>query len=165
MLTLSDKLSVIDIRRNKGDENMIKELNLTMQSEGCKLSAYLDSEGIPTIGWGSIWIDGRRVKLGDSITQEKANSMLEDYFLKEVKPTLDKLPSYITDNQKEALTSLIYNWNSSGFLKSKLYQAIIKKDKAEIIRQWDYGFKNDENGLYIRRIKELALFVPDFVKW
>lgn len=141
------------------------ELELVKRFEGCRLKAYLDTEGIPTIGWGSIWIDGRRVQMTDEITQEKADKMLIEYYKKEIEPTINKLPEYITDNQKKALISLIYNWNAQGFLQSKLYKAILSKDKAGIIRQWDYGFKNDQNGLYIRRIKELDVFVSDFPKW
>lgn len=145
---------------------MVNEyLKFIKDSEGIRLEAYLDTKGIPTIGWGSIWLSGRRVVMGDKITQEQADSMLDDYYRKEIEPTINKLPSYITTNQKKALVSLIYNWNANGFLNSKLYQAILRKDKATIIREWDFGFKDNQNGLYTRRIEELALFVPDYKQW
>lgn len=133
--------------------------------EGCHLSAYKDPKGIWTIGWGNIMLDGVPVQPGDKITQEKADKMLANYVQKEIVPTLNKLPSYITVHQKEALASLIYNWNAAGFLKSKMYQAILRKDKAEIIRQWDFGFKDNLNGLFKRRTEEVYIFFQDIEKW
>lgn len=138
---------------------------LIKKYEGCRLEAYQDPKGIWTIGWGSIWIDGRRVQHGDKITQAKADMMLCEYIKSELLPTLDNLPGYVTSSQKIALASLIYNWNAADFKKSRLYMAIIRQDKAEIIRQWDFGLKNNLNGLFKRRTEELFLFFQDIDKW
>ena len=45
---------------------------LTQRFEGCKLVAYPDSNGIPTIGWGHT----AGVQLGDTCTQEEADGWL-----------------------------------------------------------------------------------------
>lgn len=139
--------------------------SLIKKYEGCHLRAYLDPRGIATIGWGSIWFDGRRVNMGDSITQEKADNMLVEYLNKEVSPILDNLPKYITESQKIALASLIYNWNAQGFKNSQLYKAIMTKNRPEIWKQWDFGIKNDLGGIFKRRAEELFLFMQDIDKW
>lgn len=47
------------------------------KEEGLRLKAYLDDAGVPTIGYGTIiFEDGRKVKLGDSISKEVAESLL-----------------------------------------------------------------------------------------
>ena len=55
--------------------------------EGLKLEAYEDSAGIPTIGYGTIRIDGKPVKLGMKITAEQA----EQYLLADVEKFVAKL--------------------------------------------------------------------------
>ena len=53
-------------------------IELVKKWEGCKLHAYLDGGGVPTIGYGHT--DG--VKLGDVCTQEQAEKWLkEDYWM------------------------------------------------------------------------------------
>ena len=44
--------------------------------EGLELEAYEDSAGIPTIGYGTIRIDGKPVKMGMKITAEQAEQYL-----------------------------------------------------------------------------------------
>ena len=47
------------------------------QKEGSKLTAYLDQAGVPTIGYGSLYlINGKKVRLGDKISQSNADYML-----------------------------------------------------------------------------------------
>lgn len=136
--------------------------NLIKKQEGFSEVAYLDSKGIPTYGYGSTYRpDGTRVQLGDTITKEKAEALLNNYLIKEVYPVIDGMKINFTQDQKDALSCLIYNWNAKGFKNSKLYQAIIKKDWANVCREWDYGFKNNLKGLYKRRTEELYLFIKD----
>ena len=48
--------------------------------EGLKLSAYKDSAGIPTIGYGNItYENGVKVKMGEKITQDRADKLFQ-YF-------------------------------------------------------------------------------------
>lgn len=48
-------------------------LHLTEQFESCRLLAYLDSKGVPTIGWGHT----AGVHLGMTCTQEQADTWLK----------------------------------------------------------------------------------------
>lgn len=73
-------------------ENGIK---LIKQFEGCRLKAYKDSIGIPTIGYGHTYL----VKLGDVITQAQADLYLRE----DVKNAEAQVMKY----------DKIYNWNQN----------------------------------------------------
>ena len=49
-------------------------LNLIKEFEGCRLEAYLDPAGVPTIGYGHT----SGVKMGQVITQNTADEYLRD---------------------------------------------------------------------------------------
>lgn len=136
---------------------------LIKKHEGFSEYPYLCPNGIPTIGYGiTVYPDGRKVSMNDKpITEEYAEALLNDYCIRYVYPVFNKIPYLLTENQRQALSSLIYNWNMKGFLKSKLYKAICEKNYAEICKQWDYGFKNNLKGLFKRRTEELYLFMKD----
>lgn len=135
---------------------------LIKKFEGYSDKAYVCPKGVLTIGYGNTtWEDGTPIKFGDTIDRKRAEKLLTEYIKKEVDPVFKKIPYSLTDAQKDALRSLIYNWNLSGFLKSKLYKAICAKDLAEICRQWDFGFKNNLLGLFKRRTEELYMFIKD----
>ena len=80
--------------------------------EGCHLNAYLCPAGVPTVGWGSIrYPGGVRVKLGDSITQRRADELLM-LEVEETAETLSETIPYWDDmnvNQHSALISFGYN--------------------------------------------------------
>lgn len=135
---------------------------LIKKFEGYSSKAYVCPKGVLTIGYGNTtWEDGTPIKFGDTIDRKRAEKLLTEYIKKEVDPVFKKIPYSLTDAQKDALRSLIYNWNLSGFLKSKLYKAICAKDLSEICRQWDFGFKNNLLGLFKRRTEELYMFMMD----
>ena len=137
-------------------------MHLIKKYEGLRLQAYKCPMGIWTIGYGNTsYPDGRPVAEGDIITKEYAEALLTDYLIKNVYPVFGKFPFKLTEGQKDAISSLVYNWNMGGFLKSKLYQAICAKNWAEVCREWDFGFKNGLLGLFKRRTEELALFMRD----
>ena len=133
--------------------------DLIKKYEGCRLTSYLDPLGIPTIGYGNTFIDGKPVKLGMTISKTEADMLLENWVKTEIVPHIKHLN--LKPKQQEAITSLIYNIGLSAFLKSKLYMAIKNDDYAEICRQWDFGFKNNLKGLFKRRTEELYLFISE----
>lgn len=136
--------------------------SLIERHEGFRDRAYLCPRGIWTIGFGNTtWPDGRPVKKGDTITREKALAMMRDYIIKNVDPVFDKIPYTLTEDQRDAIRSLVYNWNAKGFLASKLFKAICTKDWTNICREWDFGFVNNLPGLFKRRTEELYMFVKD----
>ena len=130
--------------------------------EGFRPQAYKCPAGVWTIGYGTtVYPDGTPVKKGDQITQERAEAYLNDYLIKNVRPLFDKIPYTLTQNQEDAICSLVYNIGKGAFLKSKLFAAIVARNFPEICRQWDFGFKQNLKGLFKRRTEELYLFMKD----
>lgn len=137
-------------------------VGLIKKYEGLRLQAYKCPAGVLTIGYGNTsYPDGTPIKENDIITKEYAEALLNDYCVREVYPVFGKIPFQLTNRQKEAIASLVYNWNAAGFLKSKLYKAICANDWEAVCREWDYGFKNNLIGLYKRRVEELHYFLWD----
>jgi lysozyme len=89
---------------------MNKGISLIKKYEGCKLKSYLCPAKIPTIGWGNtMYENGAKVKLGDEITQQRADELLlhvVGYFEKEIQKLVT---CKLSDNQFGALTSFAYN--------------------------------------------------------
>ena len=137
--------------------------DLIKKYEGLSLESYKCPMGYWTIGYGNRWMkDGSAVVSGLKITKEYADELLEHFIKTEILPTFKTLGlNHLTQNQKEAVISLIYNIGLSTFLKSKLYTAIKNNNYAEICKEWDFGFINNLKGIFKRRTEELYLFISE----
>ncbi len=151
-------------------------LELIKRFEGCYLEAYPDplSGGAPyTIGWGSTKKrDGTPFALGDKITQDEADSLLQYQLLTSYLPALGLIP-HSADMSKEqigALLSFAYNlgarfYGSNGFetisrrLRNKEWDLI-----PEALLLYRNPGSNVEEGLKRRRIAEGALWSSGIVK-
>lgn len=127
--------------------------------ETFRADAYLCPAGKWTIGYGTTIMNGVPVCAGMTITEERAEQLLDEWVDKEVMP-------YITDlglkgKQLEAVISLVYNVGGPAFKKSKLRQAIINKDFVNIAKEWDFGFNSKLKGLVKRRVEELYYFMSE----
>ena len=134
------------------------------QEEGCKLKAYRDSAGVPTIGYGNTYYeDGTKVKIGDEITQERAdalfNGVLKEYE-QAVNVALLEVPK---QNEFDALVSLAYNIGAAAFKRSTLVKYINSGVSDYKIRQqflaWRYSA--GEPILLGRRKREADLYFSD----
>ena len=135
--------------------------------EGCKLKAYNDpgSGGLPiTIGWGSTMRkDGSRFKLGDYITQEQADELLE-WTVNNRAVILNSIVSKcdLTQNQFDALLSFIYNVGVSAFEKSTLFKFVKMNPNDPAIldefRKWNRAGGKVLKGLVKRREAEAQLY-------
>lgn len=128
--------------------------------EGCELKAYKCPAGVWTIGWGTtIYPDGKSVQEGDTCTQNEADSLLLWYCT-----TYIKLPKgKFSDNQKQALYSLIYNIGQTAFDKSDLKKEIELQHWGKAFKNWDWisADGKEQKGLIKRRVEEMALFFGD----
>lgn len=112
--------------------------------------------------WGSTRIFGRKVKLGETITQAQAEEQFEkdlEYFEKGIK-NLVKVP--LNSNQFSALVSFAYNIGLAGLAGSTALKRLNKKDyvgAAEAMSWWTKGGDGKVlAGLVRRRAAERALF-------
>ena len=145
-------------------------LPLVKEFEGCRLEAYPDPEtgGEPwTIGWGSTtYGDGARVKQGDRISQELADSLLAGRLERDWRSLRDCIPVYksLTTNQQAALLSFTYNcgehwFGAKGFdtLTQALRSGALETVPAALMLYVNPGGPT-EAGLRCRRKAEAALW-------
>lgn len=132
-------------------------LALIKEYEGYVGHAYLDTGGVPTIGYGHT----RGVKMGASCTPEKAEAWLrEDLASAEADVSkLVKVP--LTDNQYAALVSFTFNLGGERLRKSTLLKLLNAGDYAGAGGQFQFWvFDNGKKlpGLIKRRAAEAALW-------
>lgn len=92
-------------------------LNLIKKFEGCRLTAYQDSVGVWTIGYGTTNTDkaitGAVISKGLQISQATADEWLHRSIDSKYGPKVDKYISYQwTQNEFDALVSFTYNIGS-----------------------------------------------------
>lgn len=139
-------------------------INLVKTSEGCKLTAYQDTGGIWTIGYGATFYQNNLpVKQGDSISQETADELLAfhlDYFTALVKK---ECPPTLNQNELDALTDFAYNCGNQNLLVSTLLKEvsadILNPDISFQFNRWNKDGKgNVLPGLVTRRAAESKLY-------
>lgn len=140
---------------NAAGERLIK------QYEGFRDTGYLCPAGIPTIGWGSTHIFGRKVIVGEHITPEQAQtqfqldvSVFEHVVAQEVHVNLN-------ENQRAALVSFVYNVGPGNFETSTLLRKLNSGHPelvASELMKWNKAGGRELPGLTKRRQAEAALF-------
>jgi lysozyme len=140
-------------------------LSLIVKSEGLKLSAYKCSAGVVTIGIGTTKIDGKSIKMGDTCTTEQAYEYLEIFIKDEIYPTIAKYVSVqLTQNQFDALCSLIYNIGTPQFITSTLLKMLNINNfvgAADQFLRWNKARGKVDKGLVNRRATERQLFITE----
>lgn len=131
--------------------------------EGLKLSAYKDSAGIPTIGYGNIaYENGSKVKMGDKISQDNAD-LLFQYFANRFASQVDAVvTATVNQNQFNAMVSLAYNIGIGAFSKSTLLKKVNKNSCDPTIKdefmKWKLAGGKVIQGLINRREKESKIY-------
>ncbi|PKB90920.1 muraminidase [Ewingella americana] len=130
--------------------------------EGEKLTGYKDSRGIPTLGVGHTGtVDGKPVSVGMVITKEKSTELLLSDLKWVEKSIADNVKAPLSQNQYDALCSLIFNIGASAFSGSTVLRKLNAKDysgAADAFLMWKKA-GNDLNILLPRRQRERALFL------
>lgn len=127
--------------------------------EGCKLTAYRDSVGVLTIGWG----DTENVTEGMMITQEEADDRLERRLGRDFEPGVKAaIQAHMKQEQFDAMVCLAYNIGVSAFTNStlvKLFNAGDVQGAADEFLRWDKAGGKSLKGLRKRRAAERAMFL------
>jgi lysozyme len=142
-------------------------LKIIQESENLELTAYRDEKGIPTIGWGHRIVASDNLKIGDSISRDLADRLLEMdlRFAEEAvtKFTTDPiLKPGINGNRFSALVSLVYNIGGHAFETSELRLWVMHQswqNAADQFLRWNHVDGKVSDGLTTRREKERALFL------
>lgn len=132
-------------------------LSLIKHFEQLRLKTYLDSVGVPTIGYGHT----RGVAINQSITQDEANTFLSmDLFTAE-RAVEASVFTLLNQNQFDSLVSFVFNLGETALLRSTLLKDINKKafdDVASNFKKWVYAGNVVMPGLVLRRDAEARLF-------
>ncbi|GCP61500.1 muraminidase [Escherichia coli] len=140
-----------------------KGIALIKQFEGCKLTAYQDSVGVWTIGYG--WtkpVDGKPIRAGMTIKQETAERLLKTGLVSYENDVSRLVKVDLTQGQFDALVSFTYNLGARSLSTSTLLRKLNGGDYAgaadEFLR-WNKAGGKVLNGLTRRREAERALFL------
>lgn len=146
-------------------------LQLTEQFEGCRLTAYQDSVGVWTIGYGHT---GPDVYKGLTITQDQAEALLMQDIAKAAAavnrlvrldragdPDTDGLPD-LTQEEFDALVDFTFNLGAGNLAGSTLLKKLNAGDiegAAAEFPKWVHAGGKVLAGLVKRRDAERALFL------
>lgn len=140
-----------------------KGITLIKEFEGCRLTAYQDSVGVWTIGYG--WtqpVDGKPIRAGMTIKQETAERLLKTGLVSYESDVSRLVKVGLTQGQFDALVSFTYNLGARSLSTSTLLRKLNAGDYAaaadEFLR-WNKAGGKALNGLTRRREAERALFL------
>lgn len=139
-------------------------LHVLKYYESCQLAAYPDpaTGGEPiTIGWGSTYPG---LKLGDMITQKRADELLAERLADEFEPGIHAmLVRTPTQLQFDAMVCWAYNVGVGAARQSTLIRMFNAGEPAAAVAaqllRWDKGNGKSMWGLRRRRAAEQALFL------
>ena len=137
-------------------------LEKLMEMEGCKLAAYRDAAGVPTIGYGHT----AGVRMGDRISQQQAKALLRED-AEAVMRQVRALDVSRTEAQLEALTSFAFNLGIARLRSSTLLKVIRQGGSKQAIqrefKRWVYAGGRKLSGLVKRREWEAShFFAPSY---
>jgi lysozyme len=149
---------------SKHGEALIKEF------EGLRLTAYRDSAGIWTIGYGSTrYHDGRTVKPGDKLANKlQADALFKNTLGQYANTVYQFVKVELSQDQFDALVSFTYNEGIGALQRSTLLQKLNAGDYDGAANQflvWNKitdpvtGKKVVLDALVKRRAKERQLFL------
>lgn len=132
-------------------------INQIKKFEACVLTAYQDSVGVWTIGYGHT----AGVKKGDRCTQYQAEQYLKEDLAK-FEAVANKVKCLSTQGKYDAVLDFIYNCGPANFNSSTLKKYIESNRKTWEIQEqflrWVNAGGKKLGGLVSRRIWEAARF-------
>ena len=132
-------------------------LQKLMEMEGCRLEAYEDAAGVPTIGYGHT----KNVRMGDRISQYWAKEMLRED-IEEAEWLVKELGVAKTEGQLDALVSFVFNLGIERLKTSTLLKVIRNGGSMQQIKKefkrWVYAGGKQLPGLVKRREWEAKRF-------
>ena len=174
---LSNLATTANINRSNNSTNQDKvtaanfqvlpaTLNLIKQYEGFRPYAYIDSSGLPVIGYGQTTIYGRTVTMGQYITQPQADAALAAELDRIQRLVLNTVRVDLNAHQLGALTSLVYNAGTRVITQSTLSRKLNAGDFTGAAREFTRWNKANQGGQLVefpgltkRRIDEQKLFL------
>ena len=137
-------------------------VSLIRNFEGTLLHYYVDTSGYPTIGIGHKIRPSDPYVKGTIISMDEANQLLK-YDLRSTESAINadvNVP--LSQNQFDALVSLVFNIGDHGFATSHLLRAINASALISVIKplwlEWNHAGGEVSGDLTRRRAKEFNLY-------
>lgn len=133
-------------------------INLIKSFEGCRLTAYQDSAGVWTIGYGHT----AKVYSSMKITEEQAIKFLKSDIKNAENAVNSRVTYIINQNQFDALVSFTYNVGVGNFSSSTLLKKLNQSDilgAANEFDKWVNAGGKVLKGLVRRRASEKDIFL------
>lgn len=142
-------------------------LKIIKEFEGLRLDAYRCPAGVPTIGYGATRMIDKPVRMGDKITKEFAEELLENQVVNLFAPgllALLPLAKKWRPEQQAAVISWAFNVGLGAAEDSTLRRRLLAgEDPAKVVAEelprWNKGDNGVLEGLKRRRAAEVALFL------
>ena len=140
-------------------------IELVKRFEGFRSYSYIDSSGLPVIGYGQTRVNGTTVRMGQFITPALANAALEQELINIQRSVLAHVKVDLNPHQLGALTSLVYNAGVVIVKDSTLIRKLNAGDYAGAAREFPRWNKANLGGALVvypgltkRRLAEQQLF-------
>lgn len=133
-------------------------ISLIKHFEGCRLVAYYDQAGIPTIGYGHT----AGVEIGTKISDEEAHTLLQQDLAYHEDQVNAFVFAAINNNQFDALVSFSYNEGPAKLKSSTLLKYLNNGSPLAAASQfdrWVYAGGHIDPGLIKRRACEKILYL------
>lgn len=143
-----------------------------LQHEGWSAKPYLDTGGVPTIGYGNTYYeDGKKVMMNDPTISKERGEQLFDIIVKIYEDGVNRLVKVpLSQNQFDALVSFAYNVGldedtdqiAEGLGDSSLLRLLNQGDYAGAAKEFPKWNKDNGKvvaGLITRRKEEQDLFL------
>ncbi len=144
-------------------------VNLIKNFEGFRSSAYIDTSGLPVIGYGQTKVNGSTVTLGQYITQSQADTALEQELYHIQQLVLSHVKVDLNPYQLGALTSLVYNAGAVILKDSTLIRKLNAGDYIGAAKEFIRWNKANQGGNLVvypgltkRRLAEQKLFLAPY---
>jgi lysozyme len=140
-------------------------LKLIKDFEGLRLKPYLDSVGIPTIGYGTIvYPNGVKVSMKDpAISEEQAEEYLAEHVNEKASNVERMVRVDLNDNEFDALVCFAYNVGWPSLEKSTLLKLLNSNADRNVVAdqflRWNKAGGQELPGLTRRRQAERSLFL------
>lgn len=132
-------------------------MHLTESFESCRLMAYLDSVGVPTIGWGHT----NSVHMGMTCSQEQADQWLQEDIQSSVNAVNSMVKVQLTQQEFDALVDFTFNLGAGNLQHSTLLRLLNAGDYSSAAAEfdkWDRAGGKVMAGLLRRRESEEDMF-------
>ena len=152
-----------------GHQVLPATVNLVKQYEGFRSYAYIDTSGLPVIGYGQSRINGEPVRMGQYITRAQADAALATELYHVQRLILANVRVKLTPHQLGALTSLVYNVGTRVVKDSTLSRKLNARDYQGAAKEFVRWNKANQGGRLValpgltkRRVAEKNMFLTPY---